>query len=240
MNLIKSLSPIRLVRIVSVLCFSLLISSRADTEQLLWELKLQNHALGPAPELGKNVEVRMEGGQRMLSKMEAGTQFLPENILPRQQTSQWNNILFRTRIRQSEKGAPILVLKKYGERAEVTYTMYYLWLAHDKVELSIHGMPAEEKSQFASDDPRLHQLIKFEDRGMASFSVEEWVTAEARVGNEVIKLSLSTDDGAKREMEFKTFPGSGGVQILLLQPADIASASVYQLDGEVKPSEGQP
>lgn len=212
--------------------FVFLFCAPAQAEEFLWKMQLENREAGDAPEFGEGLQIQVEDGKKMLSKTEERGLFFPANILSNQETASWNNIVFQVRYREHGSSGMRLAVKRHGLRSEADYLWYYVHIKQNAIEVSCHGLGAEASVDPA--DPRLWSSMKYEDLGEAPLVRGEWITAEVQVGDEVIKVSVSTEDGSTRKAEFKTLPGAGGVQMLAYAPTDVLSATVRDADSEVK------
>lgn len=216
-----NLSFLLLAGVLALTLFS--ISGRA--ESLLWSLDLSGQPAGPAPEFGPGLEIREENGEKILAKVETGTQFFPINVPSGPETKAWTDIIFRVRFREQERFGTILVVRRGGEREGENYLWYYIGIRGDGIEVACHRL---ENSSVPEEDPRRKAVVRFADIGEASLGLGEWITAEAAVGDEIIRVSVDNGDGGARKAQFAVFPGTGSVQILALAPVDIASATVHQ------------
>lgn len=199
----------------------------------LWKLDLEGQELGPAPAFGAGLEIREDGGRKILVKPEAGTQFFPDNLPTGPEVAGWNDIVCTLRFRESERFGTVLAVKVGGQRDNEQYLWYYIAIRADEIEVACHGL---KDSSLDPDDPRLKSSVKFEDIGEAPLGLGEWITVEASVGNEVIKVSVDNGDGGKRKGEFATLPGTGGVRLLALWPLEVASLEVRQSKEPIEPS----
>lgn len=215
-----------LLALASLLC---VVAQAGET--LMWQMDFQNHEDGKAPELGANIEIRTENGIKMITKTERGTEFFPLNILPNHATRDWNNIIFQVRYREVEPYGITLVVKRSGIRSEADFLWYYVGIRKDQMDVTCHNLSPD--ASIDPEDPRLKSSVKYEEIGEAPLVTGEWITAEALVGEDVIKLSVTTEDGSVRKAEFKTLPGTGGVQILAHNPLDVLSATVHDAGVEV-------
>lgn len=205
-----------------------------DTDAPLWVLDLGGQRVGPAPSFGERLEVREEDGQKILSKQNVETALFPVNIPSRQETKNWNDIIFRVRFREQERFGTMLVVKKEGDREGVDYMWYYILIDADKIGISCHVPKDSTQDQ---SDPRVRSAVKFRDMGEGPLGLDEWITVEAMVGNDVIKVKVDNGDGGSRQAEFKTFPGAGGVMLYSNTIVDIASASATQSETLIVPSQ---
>lgn len=199
----------------------------------LWELDLSGRDLGAAPEFGQNLEIREEDGLRFLSKTDAATQFLFANQLP-SEASGWTNLLFRVKYREHEKPTLSLVVKARGLRGDVPYMQYYISIRGDGIGVLCHGMT--EDGGVDKKDPRVNQLVKFSSLGLPDLPLGGWITAEARVGDEVVLVRVDAGDGVTREVELPVLTGTGGVSLLTRGPIDVAAVTVEEAGAEVVPS----
>lgn len=207
----------------------------SGAEDVLWAMDLGGYEEGSVPELGPGLQIYTENGTRMLRNPEKNVSVrFPKNILPPRETKDWNNIVFQVRYREQESSWFPLIVKKEGVRSEVRYLWYYVVLLQKGIKVLCHGV--SQDASIEPNDPRLESFTSYEEMGEAPLSPGEWITAEARVGEEVIKISVKTDDGSNRQAEFKTFPGTGGVQLLALNPVDVAVANVRAAEAPVEPS----
>ncbi|MBE2203353.1 MAG: hypothetical protein IAE94_03290 [Chthoniobacterales bacterium] len=200
-------------------------------ESLLWAMDLKDQPLGPAPIIGENFEIREENGERFLAKVAEGTVFFPKTILSVQETQNWNDIIVRVRYREEERFGTALSVKRNGLRDGDNFIWYYVTVQADGITVSCHGL---KDSTLPPTDPRLHSTVKFESIGAAALGLSEWLNVEARVGNEVIQVTVDNGDGAPRKAEFPTLPGAGGVQLLALYKGDFSSFSVHQSDTPIE------
>lgn len=220
--------------VLLALAFLLCVAAQAG-ETLMWQMDFQNFKEGLVPEIGPNMEIRTENGVKILTKTEDGAEFFPQNILPDHATRDWNNIIFRVRFREIEKQYGItLVVKKSGVRGEVNFLWYYVTIRKGHIKVTCHGL--SPGTSMDPEDPRLKSSVKYGDIGEGSLVLGEWITAEVQVGEEVIIVSVTAEDGSIRKAEFKTLPGAGGVQILAHKPVDILFATVFDAGKEITPT----
>ena len=209
------------------MCSLLLFSRQAGAVEdgpILWQQEIASHAPGAAPEIGKAVEVREEGGLKFLSKLDAGTEFLFANETQKAGSSAWIDYVVRLRYREPAGSAVTLVVKARGARGDVAYMQYYVTIRSNGISLLCHGMSAD---QFPGD-PRREASVLFEDLGAPLLPVGEWITAEVSVGEELIRVSVDAGDQNPRVAEFKVFPGTGGTAVLSRVPIDIAEICVRE------------
>lgn len=191
----------------------------------LWKLDLEGQQVGAAPTFGEGLEIREEEGRKMLVKIEGGTQFFPNNVPTAAETAGWNDIVYKVRFRESERFGMNLVVKASGQREGERYLWYYIAIQPDQIVVTCHGL---KDSALEKNDPRLKSSVKFKDIGEAPLQLGDWITVEASVGNEVIKVSVDNGDGGNRKGEFATLPGAGGVKLLALGPVDVSTMEVQQ------------
>lgn len=204
-------------------------SLRAD--DVLWKLDLDDQQLGPAPTFGKGMEIGEDDGRKILVKTDPQTAFFPQNITPRRKARSWNDIGFKVRFREQERFGTSLVVKSSGERGETDYLWYYISIAADEISVSCHGL---KDASVAQDDPRRKASVKFSEIGEAPLGLGEWITVEASIGNEAIKVSVDNGDGGNRKAKFAVLPGLGGVMLLATSTVEVALAEVRQLSEAVE------
>jgi len=232
MNALKH--PLINLSFLTLLCVCSVSSYAGET---LWSLDLSNHAEGPAPEIGKGLEVRVEDGMKMLHSPQSEKVHyvrFPSNFPPFSETRDWNDLIFQVRFRSDSATGLVLLMKKNGARNDVQYDWYYAQIFADGIQVRVHGLSKD--ASVNPEDPRVTNSIKFKDKGDPLLMRGKWVTVEAQIGEEVIKLTVTTEDGFTYAGEFPTFSGAGGVHLLALNPVDVAEISVRKADAPVKPS----
>jgi len=197
---------------------------------VLWAVDFAQQESGEAPEFGRGLVVREEGGQKFLSKQNADTEFLFARQIQQKGTTNWIDYVFTVRYRETEKATVALVVKSRGTRGEMPYQQYYVGIGDKGFGLICHGYPKENA---VAGDPRLQASVSFEELGASVIPVGQWVTASVAVGDEVIKVSVDAGDGQERKAEFKVFPGAGGVAVLTRSSLDVLSASVKEAGAAV-------
>lgn len=214
-----------------------LFSGTSHAGEILWSLDLANHPEGPASEVGKGLEVYTEDGIKMLRYPEEEKDHyvrFPNNFPSSSETRDWNNLIFQVRFRSENANALALLVKKEGARSDVAYDWYYVSLSKDGIQVRVHGLA--KGAAVNSEDPRVLRAIKFKDNGDPPLIKGEWVTVVARIGEEVIQITVTSEDGTIRQSEFATFPGSGGVHLLALNALDVSEITVRAADAPVEPS----
>lgn len=199
----------------------------------LWELDLSGREPGAAPEFGQDLEIREENGMRFLSKQDFETRFLFGNQMRPNETAAWNNLVFRVKYREQGTSTMSLVVKSRGLRANVPYMQYYISIRGDGIGVLCHGLAPD--AEVDKSDPRVTQTVRFSSLGLPELSLGEWITVEARVGDEVVQLRVDGGDGVTREVELPVFPGSGGVSLLSRSPIDVAEVKVEEAGADVVP-----
>lgn len=199
---------------------------------VLWEADFSQLEPGPAPDLGKAVEIREESGVKFLSKLDSETEFLFLKDSQKSASDGWMDYVFKVRYRETANTTVSLVVKARGRRDAVPYLQYYVGIGQKGLGVLCHGIP-KEGVDAAADDPRREANISYEDMGVSVLPTGEWITAEVWVGEEIIRISVDAGDQEKRTAEFKVFPGTGGVSVLTRSPIDVQSASVREAEGPV-------
>ncbi len=208
----------------------LAVEAGAEEGPVLWAVDFAQQASGEAPEFGRGLVVREEGGQKFLSKQNTETEFLFAKQAQRPGSANWIDYVFTVRFRETEKSTLTLVVKSRGTRGEIPYMQYYVGIRDKGFGLICHGCPKEST---VAGDPRLQASVNFEDLGASVIPIGQWVTASVAVGDEVVKVEVDAGDGQERKAEFKVFPGGGGVAVLTRSPVDVLSASVKEAGAAV-------
>lgn len=206
------------------LSLGFVMSAAAAADDILWEMDLSRYNLGPVEEISQGVEIVEEGNERFLRKLDSETQFFFSKELKTPEFANWCDIVFRVRFREPAKSTFALVVKRGGQRNDVSYMQYYVGIQPDQVSLRCHGLPKELPVE--DSDPRVVSIVKYSELGLAPIEPGQWITAEATIGSDTIKISVDAGDGVARKVEFPTFAGTGSVTLLARSPVDIASASV--------------
>ncbi len=219
-------------RLSWALVFGIVISSpnrllAEGDSPVLWETDFSQLEPGPAPDFGRGVTIREEAGVKILSKLDSDTDFLFAKDAQKPGSDGWIDYVFKVRYRETEKATLSLVVKARGRREGVPYIQYYVGIGQKGFGVLCHGIP-KEGVDVAADDPRREASISYEDLGASVLPTGEWITAEVRVGEEAIRISVDAGDQLPRDAEFKVFPGTGSVSVLTRSPVDIQSASLRE------------
>lgn len=209
--------------------FSLPTASAAAEGELLWESPIAEQPVGPTDLFGKDLEIREENGVKFLAKSD----FVTGALIDDRKGANWMDYVFTVKYRETEKSTVTFVLKARVERSEAPYLWYYIFVTPGGIAMHCHGIPKD----LLAGDPRLEGKVTFEEMGASNFSLGEWVTAEIAVGAEVLKVTVTPEDGQARRAEFKVLPGTGGVAVASRAPLEVASAIVRDAGNPVLPAE---